>query len=52
MRVLSSGLLGKVAEIDRQQSAYVVEINGNPDFRILCTEDDLSLFPSMTRVSK
>jgi hypothetical protein len=44
VRILSSGLPGKVAEIDPEQSAYVVEINGNPQFRLLCTEDQLRPF--------
>lgn len=44
VRILSSGLPGKVTEIDLQQSAYVVDVDDNPEFRLLCTESELGPF--------
>jgi preprotein translocase subunit YajC len=46
VRILAGGLSGNVTEIDPQQSAYVVEINGNPEFLLFCTENELRLFSS------
>jgi len=46
VRILASGLSGKVTEIDPQQSAYAVEINGNPESLLLCTEDEPRLLSS------
>lgn len=37
----SCGLWGVVLYIAPDESAYVVEVNGNPEFRLLCTDDDL-----------
>jgi hypothetical protein len=50
VRVLSCDLPGKVTGVDYQQSAYIVEISGNSQFRLLCTEDDLRPAPSVPRV--
>jgi hypothetical protein len=45
VHILSCHLLGTVVEIDPHQNAYVIEINGNPQFRLLCTANDLRPFP-------
>lgn len=39
--IVRRGVKGIVIEVDDSQRAYVIEVNGNPDFRLLCTQNEL-----------
>jgi len=42
VRLISAGLFGVVIEIDHPQSCYVVMINHNSNFRVLCTDGEIT----------
>jgi hypothetical protein len=39
--LLAGRIQASVIEVDVEQNAYVVEVNGNPAFRLLCTDAEL-----------
>ena len=39
--VVCGGLRGLVVRLDPEQQAYLIEVNDNPEFRLLCTDDEL-----------
>ena len=47
VRLVSSGVFGVVTEIDRPQACYVVMINHNSNFRVLCTEGEIKRIDSL-----
>jgi len=41
VRIVFGGLPGVVVEVDLSQRVYVIEVNRNSSFRLLCTEGEL-----------